>query len=384
MTSTNGYVPGLRCEARALVIRERRLPGSGLVSVKPGDRVTGTMALAEAIKPGQVQPINLAGMLGCNPQEIGDYMKLRVGESVEKGGILAETPGLFGLFKARVESPVAGVLESVSEVSGQVMVREPPQPTTLQAYLEGRVLDVFPEGARIATVGTFIQGILGVGGEAVGTLMAAARTSDEILDVDGILPEYRGAILFSGAGVSGAALLKAAEIGVAGIIVGSIEARDLRSFLGYDLGVVTTGDEVAGPTVILTEGFGRLSMAESTFAFLRASVGRMASINGATQIRAGVIRPEIIIPCADWEARIDASIASRKALEKSVQHGFQIGSRVRVIREPGFGKVGIISGVPKGTQRIETEALVRVVELTVESTGEKITLPRAHVELMQQ
>ncbi len=46
----------------------------------------------------------------------------------------------------------------------------------------------------------------------------------------------------------------------------------------------------------MTEGFGRMTMAKRTFELLRGSGGRKASVNGATQIRAGVMRPEIVIP----------------------------------------------------------------------------------------
>ena len=40
-------------------------------------------------------------------------------------------------------------------------------------------------------------------------------------------------------------------------------------------------------------------MGQQTYDLLSESNGRLASINGATQIRAGVIRPEIIIPIND-------------------------------------------------------------------------------------
>ena len=37
-------------------------------------------------------------------------------------------------------------------------------------------------------------------------------------------------------------------------------------------------------------------MAQKTFDMLKHRAGSIASINGATQIRAGVVRPEIIVP----------------------------------------------------------------------------------------
>ena len=84
--------------------------------------------------------------------------------------------------------------------------------------------------------------------------------------------------------------------GARAVIAGGISASDLESFLGYDLGVAITGQEEKGSTLVVTEGFGDLAMAERTFALLRGCAGMRASVNGATQIRAGVLRPEIIIP----------------------------------------------------------------------------------------
>ena len=40
----------------------------------------------------------------------------------------------------------------------------------------------------------------------------------------------------------------------------------------------------------------KIQMGAQTFDLLNENSDRLASINGATQIRAGVIRPEIIIP----------------------------------------------------------------------------------------
>ena len=69
-----------------------------------------------------------------------------------------------------------------------------------------------------------------------------------------------------------------------------------RNFFGYDLGVAITGSEEIGITLVITEGFGKIPMAQRTFELLKSRTGAKTSINGATQIRAGVVRPEIIIP----------------------------------------------------------------------------------------
>ncbi|MCK4416839.1 MAG: hypothetical protein KAV99_01570, partial [Candidatus Latescibacteria bacterium] len=169
------------------------------------------------------------------------------------------------------------------------------------------------------------------------------------------------------------ALRKAAEMGVKGVVVGGIDDRDLRKFLGYDIGVAITGSEEKGITLITTEGFGRMEMAEKTFRLLVQYSGQRASINGATQIRAGVMRPEVIIP-------LDSEMTGAEGQQES--GGLEIGTQVRIIREPYFGALGKVASLPSELQKIETEAKVRVVEVELEK-GTRVILPRANVEMIE-
>ena len=68
----------------------------------------------------------------------------------------------------------------------------------------------------------------------------------------------------------------------------------ISKILGYTMGVAITGTEKT-VTLIITEGFGSINMAEKTFNLIKNNENNFASINGATQIRAGVLRPEIFI-----------------------------------------------------------------------------------------
>ena len=57
--------------------------------------------------------------------------------------------------------------------------------------------------------------------------------------------------------------------------------------------------------------------------------------------------------------------------------------QVRIIREPGFGRIGTVVSLPAGLVRIETEAEVRVVEVRCEDGG-VVVVPRANVEVIEQ
>ena len=92
-----------------------------------------------------------------------------------------------------------------------------------------------------------------------------------------------------------------------------------------------------------------------TYNILKSHAGKKASINGATQIRAGVIRPEVVIP-------LDSNSDNCKDFNEE-DLIIQEGSKVRVIRQPYFGEIGIIKSLPKESITIESETKARVAEI---------------------
>src|SRR5262249_32616624 len=143
-------------------------------------------------------------------------------------------------------------------------------------------------------------------------------------------------------------------------------------FLGYDIGVAITGHEPIPLTLVITEGFGTIRMADRTFELLRALEGKQVSINGATQIRAGVIRPEVIAPLAEPPAGVSADGAGQE---------LDLGTHIRIIREPYFGALATVAALPPELHSIPSGAEVRVLDATLES-GERVTVPRANVEII--
>jgi hypothetical protein len=262
----------------------------------------------------------------------------------------------------------------VSDVTGQLILRDPPVPVEIDAYVDGRVTEIFPEeGIEIQTQGTYVQGIFGIGGETYGTIRMVCNSPEQILDEAGVPVEAHGQILVGGSQVTLGAVRKAIEAKASALVVGGFHSLDLRKLLGYELGVAITGSEAIGLTLILTEGFGQIGMARRTFDLLKRHEGHPASCSGATQIRAGVMRPEIIIARKDVTHHVPHDYEGR---------GLAIGAIVRVIREPHFGKLGKVTALPPELALLETEAKVRVLEMQLDN-GQKIILPRANVELME-
>jgi len=371
------YTPGLRVTERALIKRERRLPLQGDVQVKLGDKVSARDVVARTFLPGDVTPLNVASRLGCDAGEVPGVMLKKEGDEVKKDELLAESRGLFGLFKSKVTSPIDGSIEIISRITGQVQLRGEPRPVSIDAYIDGKVTAVHEnEGVDIETMGSFIQGIIGIGGEAFGEIIIRVGGTDEELTPDKIDDGCKGKIVVGGSYVTQAALKKAVEAGVSGIVVGGIDAQDLKDFMGYDLGVAITGMEKLGLTLVITEGFGRMNMAGATYELLKKREGDMASMTGATQIRAGVMRPEIIIP---WDK--GAALEGDK-VDGEVQ-GLQTGDPVRIIREPNFGAICKVVALPPELQKMESETMVRVLEVELPD-GKQALVPRANVEVIEK
>jgi len=371
----HAYTPELRVAERQLVRKERLLPIEGQVLVREGDTVRAEDVVARTELPGDVDLINVAHKLSLPPDEVPLRLVKDVGDRVEAGEIIGRTSSFFGVFKSECESLSSGVIENVSKITGQVRIRRPPRLVEVAAYVDGRVAECIEgQGVVVETVATFVQGILGVGTERAGELKMAVSQPDDVLDADSLDESFAGMIAVGGRLATRVALAKAGRVGAAGVVVGGVNSEDIDELLGYPLGVAITGQEDTPFTLVLTEGFGGIRMARRTFELLSSRQGAKASIDGATQIRAGVIRPEIVVPFPDQQA---ADVPADEATE-----GVRAGDTVRIIRAPGFGKLAKVLELPPELTEVESEARVRVVRVETEDGAETV-LPRANIEVIR-
>ena len=368
------YTPGLKVTAHARIQKTRRLPLKGEVAVKVGDLVEPETVVARTELPGIMRTVRVAEHLGLEASDVPKALRVSEGDEVQRGTILAESKSFFGLLKNECKSPIDGTVELISPVSGHLGIRYKPTPVEVKAYINGKVTEVIPEeGVVIEAAGALVQGIFGVGGERLGELKLVAESPDETVSEELITDDLAGKVIVCGSNITGDALRRAAELGVAGIVVGGIIDKDLIEYLGHDIGVAITGQEKVATTVIVTEGFGVMRMANRTFDLLKSLEGRRASINGATQIRAGVIRPEIIV----------SSEGTLAASDEDDEQSLDLGTKIRVIREPHFGLLGEVTSMPPEPVLIESGAKVRILEAELED-GNRVLVPRANVEIIQE
>lgn len=385
--------------------------------------------------------LQVAAHMGLEPSELRRHAVCRPGQLVDVGDLLARVAG-FSLLSNEYRSPVAGVVESVSALTGTITVVQDRRPVVLRAFLSGRVERVLPGyGAVVAAWGHRVLGVLGLGGKSWGRLCLLGDVSQDdgrenravgtdvghdLLSPAQVLPEHAGCVLVVPGQVGDPALQACRELGVRAVIAGSARARALGTFLGRPLAAeIVTGPgalalrdqpghgrgllDEPGLTVILTEGFGRLAMDQEVLAILRAHAGRVVSVDGLTQIRAGVVRPAVLLPdeegtgggvVSPQAAATRAQVAMQKPRTGSphpagapfpadaslpaatLVPAADVGSRVRIVRHPYFGLRGTVVRPPGGLVRLETEVEARVLEIRLDD-GRVVRVAEANVELQE-
>jgi len=364
---SKSYTPGLKILENASIKKKRILPLSGELHVEKDDLVKSDQIVASAKIPGNVQMINVSNKLNIDPNQIIDCMLCKVDQEVKKGEVVARSKGLFGFFRSEVKSPMDGVLINISDITGQIIISEKPIPIEVDAYIDGKIQEVYKkEGVLISAHGVLIQGIIGIGGEKKGTL----KIIENISDLDKIDLSTDMVVVIKSF-IDYGAYQKINKLGLKGIICGGIDYESLTKILGYPLGVAITGSEDV-TTVVVTEGFGNINMSDRTFELLEKYKDSYCSINGATQIRAGVMRPEVII-------NLDFDIENIN--DNKDESLILVGSKVRIIRDPFFGLIGIVSALPSELVKMKTETMVRAAEVTLEDGTKKI-IPRANLEVI--
>lgn len=371
---TQILTPSLLVSPNSTIRRVRDLPVPGSIHTKIGALVSGAEVVASAERAGDLEIIRVAERLGIEPSEVKKGLAVKIGQTVEQGALLCKHAGLFGLFRSVLQSPVDGVIEFFAERTGHIGIRLAPKRIELTAYISGKVIEIEPgKSVTIESSAALLQGIFGVGGERRGKLEGLSARPDEIVTIQHIPDNCEGLVLFGGMRPTGDALAAARQRGAAGFICGSIDDLTLKDYVGFDIGVAVTGDEDVSMSLIITEGFGDIPISARAIELLSAHRGREASINGATQVRAGALRPEVIIPHAAAE--------EGRGKEEPAARGLSMGANVRLIRFPFFGLQGEVVELPHALERLDTGAQARVLRAKL-ADGRVVTVPRANVELI--
>ncbi|MDH4207883.1 MAG: hypothetical protein OEV76_03320 [Anaerolineae bacterium] len=321
------YHPFVTRVVSGLVMRrERMLPLRGEVLVSTGDRVRPADVVARTQVPGEMCLLNVARALRLSDGDLSPYLRVAVGDAVERGDVLAAGRGASLLWGRTYRSPVSGVVGGVCQ--GRVLIQSDRRSLELVAHYRGTVINVMSGlGAIFEVRGALIQGVWGSDKAGFGVVKCMVENPAEELVPQAIDLSCRGGILVAGRCLDEMTLQRAAEADVQGLVLGSLEARLLDAVQAMPF------------PVVVTEGMGDYPLSGPLFDLLKAYEGQEASVKGLTESRGGALRPEVIIY---------TSVArERPVLEARPEFVLEVGSQVRIVRGPHLGKTGVVSHLPQ-------------------------------------
>ena len=357
----------------------RRLPGTGDVKIRAGERIDANQVLARTDPNGATVQISVADQLGVPPQDVAKFLMKPVGSTFSTGEALARNRK--GLRNVVVASPVSGTLVTVDE-SGMAHI-SPGSGGDVLSLIAGDV--EFVDGKQsvsIRTVGSRLYGIVGLGPNVSGKIQFAVTGPSEELQASKITQDFAGAIVVGGGWAPAAAIRKLIEIKAAGLITGGLSDRDVLSSAGvaaedrlapWRLG---PGDESIGQefnpglAIMATEGFGQLPIHTEAWTLLKELEGQTAVLLTATRVVGYLARPSLTVVNEDL---LDEDAPSDTG-------SLRKGTKARLVDQNSLGHGVTMTGGPRRIRRGDGN-MVEVVDVEM-LNGQSRTVPLANVEFI--
>ncbi len=321
--------------------------------------------------------INLAKKLGASAKEVGTLLKKQLQDRVYQGELLAEKKSLFG--KSVVTAPTDGVIESYNDKTGDLRLKYFPKITTVTAGVYGIVDSVNSElgQVHIKTIAHQIYGVLGSGHQRMGLLRILNGRANLFQNIP-INYDNHQQILVTGALIEEESLKQAIQAGVSGIITGGINYSHYKPLINP---FETKNNQVTdhGVSILVTEGFGALPIANDIFELLQQHQDKFAYISG--------FPPKILLPTATPDSIISLRNIVLPPPEQDQQlpevevQALDIGMKVKVTYASFIGAVGEVVAIDQTPSLIESG--INTYLLTIEIPGRKIKVPYPNVEIIK-
>jgi len=356
------------------VERVRLLPPdvSGEALVKVGDKVKPDDVVLRGVRLSDYTIIDVAAHVGLpadHPHLQESLGGLEVGQKLTSGTPLG-TPTK-RLPKRRLpQTPAPAVVRLVE--NGRVILQVNPEVVEIQARFPGVVTQVEAGlGVAIETIGALIQCAWGNGKYSAGPYAFEPGTLageggefkglSDFLKLDIRLSPYRAKTIILTRPITEFDLLV-------------IEQQELNGLVApcAPLSLLPKAQALPVP-VLLTEGFGNLPPTSYLYDLLLENCTYQAVFNGEQVPDQLGARPEIIILTGE---RTDAQAPTADL-------PLFVGQKVRTLRPPYQGRVGVISDLPAQPQVLENGLRVACAQVRLQS-GEKILIPRMNLAILGQ
>ncbi|NMB55758.1 MAG: hypothetical protein GYA15_13765 [Leptolinea sp.] len=347
------YAPVIHYLKQTTIRRSRLLPVPGRVLVSPGQKVSGSDAVAEAINPTGHFFMDVRSILKVDTDTAGELIQRKKGEHLAKGDILAETGGEFSRV---VRAPIDCEITEIN--SGVIIMETRGEPLQVRAGLPGFVRELNGEfGVVVESGGALVQGVWGNDLIGAGLLVMLCEKPDEELTLRQLEASARGSVAVAGYCLTGEAIRMAAELELQGLILSSINPELM--------GLI---DNLHFP-IMLIEGFGKIPMNSTAFSIFHELEKRDAAIHARQWDQTTGDRPEVLIPF------------QTQALQPPEVDEFAPGQIVHVKLPPFSGEVGTILGLNAGMTQL-SNGLRAPTAVLRKQNGDQITVPLANLDLI--
>jgi hypothetical protein len=255
-----------------------RLP-FGLSRLIPlGTRVDAGDVVAAGTRYRATRRVDAAKVLGVSAELVHGLLRVRVGDAVREGAIVARSGRRFA--KAIVAAQ-DGRLVHV-DAAGNLYLGTPRGEWAVRTPLDGVVRRADADRVEIAGAAWTLVGVAAYGPARAGVLARAADGPTEDLAASRLDASWRGRIAFGAGRVGGEALSRAHAVGVAGLVCAAVSFRALEPVYGEDVSCFGSAhDDEEVPTLLVTRTFGQASFGRDVLARLGGLDGARAAIDPA-------------------------------------------------------------------------------------------------------
>ncbi len=365
-----------RVNINKCVLIKRTLEGPGTLNTVVGSQVFPNDIIGTSTITSGFSSLNLAKELNIKPQDGMKYIQRGIGQKFFKGELLALKKGIFG--KKVMTAPTDCILENYDDKSGLIRLKYLPHTKPLISGVYGIIASVnVPYGeVLIKTIVTEIWGVLGTGHQRHGFLNVINKPG-ELTNASQISPQMKGQIIAGGGLFFGDSIKKAAEVGVEGIISAGVNLSDFVSMRGSVYLQKPTHSDI-GIGLMVTEGFGAISMGNDIFQALLKHQGKFVILEaGAQALWLPSDKSDSILTASKIVLPVNGKVDFTQ--DKRVEE-VQIGMGVRVIRKPFIGAQGKILAIDQ-TQTL-LESGISTYLLTIETPSRKIKVPYTNIEII--
>lgn len=331
---------------------KRLLPAPGEIVTSTGQSVTPMQVVARSSKDARYRVLPLSDLLQIPPEELPALLDLAPGTRVKQGMTLIDKKGFLGR-RQQYKSPLEGEVFSVD--NGRLILRQSSDVYELRALVAGQVIEhIAQRGVVLETFGSLIQAAWSTDHEDAGLLQMLAPTPNSLFLPEQITPDNKSAIIAVGWFDQPKVLQRARDVGVRGIICGSLPADVCRLA------------ELSDLPVFVTDGIGAYGLSAPVYDILRTADGRRTALLGR---RLAADPAQIVIQADSKTTNVPPT-----ATEPLV-----VGQKVRLLRGPHVNQIGEIARLYQLTQLTTSGIRAQGADVRLAS-GQTLFVPYANME----